>query len=116
MLDYKTGSSVPTKAAMDQHLQLAVYQVAVEHGAFEAGTDSAGAAILRLSKKAPRDNVPLTQRPLAEQDDPGWAQDVVAQVADGMAGASVQAVAGEHCKFCPVRSSCPVQPEGDVVS
>ncbi len=116
VLDYKTGSSVPTKAAMDQHLQLAVYQVAVEHGAFEAGTDSAGAAILRLSKKAPRDNVPLTQRPLAEQDDPGWAQDVVAQVADGMAGASVQAVAGEHCKFCPVRSSCPVQPEGDVVS
>jgi len=121
VLDYKTGSAAPTRAAMDEHLQLAVYQVAVEHGAFDgapldAGSESAGAAILRLHRSAPKDNAPLTQRPLAEQDDPGWAQIVVEQVADGMAGTSVSAVAGDHCKFCPVRSSCPVQPEGDVVS
>ncbi|GAA1886611.1 ATP-dependent helicase [Lapillicoccus jejuensis] len=117
VLDYKTGSTTPSQRTIDDHLQLAVYQLAVEQGGFEEhGTESAGAAILRLGRNAPADNPPIVQRPLAEHDDPGWAEEVVHRVADGMAGASVLATAGQHCQFCPVRTSCPLQPEGRVLS
>ncbi|MEO9152139.1 MAG: PD-(D/E)XK nuclease family protein, partial [Lapillicoccus sp.] len=117
VLDYKTGTSAPTRAAVEVHPQLATYQVATEHGAFpEEGRESAGAAILRLGKKAPKDNAPMVQRPLADQDDPGWADELIAETADGMSGSGFTATQSLLCTFCPVRSSCPVQPEGEVLT
>ena len=116
VLDYKTGSSAPTKAAVLVHPQLATYQVATEHGGFDEGRESAGAAILRLGKKAPKDNAPMEQPPLADQEDPHWAEELIALTAEGMSGAVVVATQGTQCLYCPVKSSCPVQPEGDVLT
>ncbi len=116
VLDYKTGSSKPTTAQVPAHPQLGTYQLAVERGAFAAeGTTSAGAVLLHLGKAAgPVKPAPAAQvqPPLAEQDDPDWAERLIAQTADGMGGARFPATPGTWCTFCPVRTSCPAQPEG----
>ena len=118
VLDYKTGSSKPKADEVATHPQLGTYQLAIEHGAFTGdGTASAGAALLHLGKAAGTKPVPLSQAqpPLSEQDDPEWAARLVAATADGMGGAQFPATPGTWCTFCPVRTSCPAQPEGDTL-
>ncbi|MDQ6715280.1 MAG: PD-(D/E)XK nuclease family protein, partial [Actinomycetota bacterium] len=116
VLDYKTGSATVSKAKLGQHPQLATYQVATEHGAFrDEGSTSAGAALLQLGKAALKTVAPQVQPPLAESDDPGWAERLVTDTAEGMGGAEFVAVVGDWCTFCPVRSSCPAQAEGDTI-
>ncbi len=120
VLDYKTGGSKPTTAEVPEHPQLGTYQLAVERGAFAAeGSTSAGAALLHLGKAAgtatkaqPLEQV---QAPLTEHEDPGWAERLVTETADGMGGSRFPATPGSWCTFCPVRTSCPAQPEGDTV-
>ncbi|MTB73356.1 AAA family ATPase [Arsenicicoccus sp. MKL-02] len=111
VVDIKTGRSAPTQAELAEHAQLAAYQAAVEAGAFPAGTGSAGAALLQLGgdRRAPRVQ---PQAPVVDAADPGWARDLVESTAEGMAGASFPATPGDHCSYCPVRRSCPAQPEG----
>lgn len=117
VLDYKTGSSSPPKKTIDDHPQLATYQVATERGAFAPdGSRSAGAALLQLGKAATKANAPIVQTPLSEQPDPERAQRLVIETADGMSGSDFVAVQGTWCKYCPVKSSCPVQPEGEVLT
>ena len=116
VLDYKTGSSRVSKEKLARHPQLATYQVATEHGAFaDEGSASAGAALLQLGKAANKTNSPQEQPPLSDAEDPRWAEQLVADTADGMGGADFVAVVGEWCKFCPVKASCPAQPEGDTI-
>src|SRR6185436_1196609 len=116
VVDLKTGSGKPSKAELVHNAQLGAYQAAVEHGAFaDHGTVSAGAALLQLGKAAGAKTTLQEQAPLSADDDPGWAQDLVTDTAEGMAGSSFQAMIGPACTFCSVRSSCPAQPEGRVI-
>ena len=57
----------------------------------------------------------LPQPPLASSDDPTWARALVEQTAEGMGAGEFRAAQGKACETCPVRSSCPVQPEGDAL-
>ena len=57
-----------------------------------------------------------TQPALADADDPGWARDLVLEVAEGMAGSAFEAVDNKYCTRCPVRTSCPVQDDGRQVT
>jgi len=116
VVDLKTGSSKPSKPELVHNAQLGAYQAAVEHGAFaELGTVSAGAALLQVGKAAGVKTTLQEQQPLSADDDPGWAQALVSNTAEGMAGCDFLATVGPACTFCPVRSSCPVQPEGRVI-
>ncbi|MEO6143529.1 MAG: ATP-dependent DNA helicase, partial [Dermatophilaceae bacterium] len=116
VVDLKTGSSKPGKVDLLHHAQLGAYQVAVEHGAFpDHGSVSAGAALLQLGKAAGAKTTLQEQAPLSGDDDPGWAQALVTETADGMAGSQFVATVGPACTFCSVRSSCPAQPEGRVI-
>ncbi|MHB8275037.1 MAG: RecB family exonuclease, partial [Dermatophilaceae bacterium] len=116
VVDLKTGSAKPAKGDLLRNPQLGAYQVAVEHGAFaEHGTVSAGAALLQVGKAAGVKTTLQTQAPLSTDDDPGWAQALVTDTAQGMAGSDFLATIGPACTFCAVRSSCPVQPEGRVI-
>ena len=112
--------------------QLGVYQLAIQAGGFtdrpEDGPDdgpegrgpvSAGGELVMLG--VPRAKLPVRRQPPlpAEGDEPGelsWARELLDQVADGMAGADFVAQQGPHCRNCPVRTSCPVQPEGRTVT
>lgn len=118
IVDLKTGKSKPTRAELAEHGQLGAYQVAVEEGGFAGlGDRSAGAALVFIGKGGLSGLKPgvLPQPPLARSDDPGWARALVEQTAEGMGGAQFRASQGKACETCPVRSSCPVQPEGDAL-
>ena len=115
IVDLKTGTSKPTRADLAEHGQLGAYQVAVEEGGFpQLGERSAGAALVFIGKGGLSGLQPsvMTQEPLARTADPSWARVLVEATADGMGAATFTASHGT-CRTCPVRSSCPVQPEGD---
>jgi hypothetical protein len=56
------------------------------------------------------------QGALAEDQEPGWAKDLVETVAAGMAGPLFQARVNPGCRTCPVSSCCPVHPDGEQVT
>jgi superfamily I DNA/RNA helicase/RecB family exonuclease len=117
VVDLKTGTSKPRKAELARHPQLGVYQLAVALGAFadEHGlSEPGGASLLQLKKGKEADE--QAQAPLAEDDDPGWAHELVTRVVEGMSGAQFPATVNEHCaRSCAVRASCPAWPEGQGV-
>jgi superfamily I DNA/RNA helicase/RecB family exonuclease len=116
VVDLKTGSSKPGRGDLLRHAQLGAYQVAIEHGAFaEHGSVSAGAALLHLGKAAGVKTTLQEQVPLSQDEDPEWADALVTDTAEGMAGSEFAATIGAMCTFCAVRSSCPAQPEGRVI-
>ena len=122
VIDYKTGSSKPKAEEIARHPQLGAYQLAVEQGGFEQGgfeqlgSRSAGAALLHVGKAANQSTTLQVQRPLREDpDDPAWVETLVAETADGMAGASFHASIGEWCSQCGLKAACPAQPEGRVL-
>ncbi len=116
VVDYKTGSSKPKNDELDRHPQLGAYQLGVEQGAFpEHGTRSAGAALLQVGKGALVRTTLQQQPALTEDHEPGWAAELVATTAEGMAGSTFSATVGEWCTQCQVRASCPAQPEGRVL-
>lgn len=112
VIDLKTGSSKPTAAEMPTNPQLGAYQVAVAEGAFNQGSTSGGAALVQVGKAAGKSAATQVQAPLAEQDDPRWAYELIEQTADGMAAATFTAHLNKRCRTCPVLKSCPLQPEG----
>lgn len=117
IVDLKTGTSKPTRADLAGHGQLGTYQVAVEEGGFpELGERSAGAALVFIGKGGLSGLQPavMSQEPLTSAADPSWARSLVEATADGMGAATFTASQGT-CRTCPVRSSCPVQPEGDAL-
>ncbi len=92
--------------------------MAVEEGGFPGlGEHSAGAALVFIGKGGLSGLKPSVkaQAPLELSDDPTWARTLVEQTAEGMGASEFRAAQGKACETCPVRSSCPVQPEGDAL-
>ncbi len=113
VVDLKTGSAKPGRDEVRRHGQLGAYQLAVAEGAFaEHGTASAGAALLQLGKAANVATTLQVQRPLDEDDEPGWARALLDRTAEAMAGAVFAATPGSHCGTCQVKDACPAQAEG----
>ena len=83
----------------------------------DLGEHSAGAALVFIGKGGLSGGKPSvkTQPPLERSDDPTWARALVEQTAEGMGASAFRAAQGKACETCPVRSSCPVQPEGDAL-
>jgi superfamily I DNA/RNA helicase/RecB family exonuclease len=119
IVDLKTGSGRPADADLDRNPQLGVYQLAVLLGAFERFglTDPGGAELVQVGKAGLKAEVKVQrQRALADDTDPGWAASLVETVAEGMAGPLFRAAANPGCRVCPVRSCCPVHPDGGQVT
>ena len=116
VIDYKTGSSKPKASDVPRHGQLGAYQLAVTEGGFEdvdVPQSASGAALLHVGKAAGKATTIQVQPPLAQDEDPGWAQRLVVDTGELMGGATFVATpSDELCRTCPVRSSCPAQPEG----
>jgi RecB family exonuclease len=119
VIDLKTGGTAPREDELDRHPQLGVYQLAVLLGAFEQFglTEPGGAELVQVGKAAgvtARAKV-QRQQALAEDPEPGWAQELVDTVATGMAGPVFRATVNPGCRTCPVVSCCPVHPDGEQV-
>jgi RecB family exonuclease len=111
VIDLKTGGSAPSAKDTAEHAQLAAYQVAVEVGAFPEGMVPGGAEIVALGTTS-GDAVVREQPPLAQADDPRWAEALVLRAASAMAASTVSAVVNDSCGYCAVRTSCPVSGKG----
>ncbi|MGH3418582.1 MAG: PD-(D/E)XK nuclease family protein, partial [Streptosporangiaceae bacterium] len=119
VVDLKTGGSAPREDELGRHPQLGVYQLAVLLGAFERFglAEPGGAELVQVGKAAGVTLRAKVQRQgaLAEDDEPGWAKDLVETVAAGMAGPVFEARVNPGCRTCPVAACCPVNPEGEQV-
>jgi RecB family exonuclease len=107
VVDLKTGASQPRAAELDRNAQLGVYQLAIEAG----GEPSGGAELVQLGARTKRVTV-QHQRPLGEDEDPGWARELVETVAEGMAAGQFPATVNPRCRMCELRRCCPAQLEG----
>lgn len=120
VVDFKTGTSKVRDADLPLHPQLGTYQLAVQHGAFDRLTggvrDSGGATLVQLQAHSRGNARDQLQLPLGDAEDPGWAESLLTETADGMAGASFTAEENPWCGFCPARVCCPVHSDGAQVS
>jgi superfamily I DNA/RNA helicase/RecB family exonuclease len=120
VVDLKTGGSAPREDELGRHPQLGVYQLAVILGAFERFglAEPGGAELVQVGKAAGVTLRAKVQRQgaLADDEEPGWAKDLVETVAAGMAGPVFEARVNPGCRTCPVASCCPVNPEGEQVT
>lgn len=109
VVDLKTGAGKPTRAEVPRLPQLGAYQVAVNRGAFAShGADSAGAALLQLGRAAGTQVTLQVQDSLDRDPEPGWAENLLAQVAEGMAADRFEARLSDACRTCPAADSCPL--------
>jgi hypothetical protein len=108
---------------VQRHVQLGVYQYAVDHGAVDelAGGDgpavSGGAELVQLG--LPDGDSAVVQQQPAYDDDAPERVGLRAQLERAAAlvrGETFPAVAGDHCRDCDFRSICPVQGAGSVTS
>ncbi|WP_222266456.1 ATP-dependent helicase [Modestobacter marinus] len=116
VVDLKTGKTPPR--TVEDHGQLAAYQVAVAEGAFaEHGTVPGGAALLQVGgvQKAAKEH---HQPPLPADVGPRetWAGQLIAEVGEGMGGGSFAARTDTDCERCAFRRSCPMQESGRQVT
>ncbi|WP_344248481.1 PD-(D/E)XK nuclease family protein [Isoptericola hypogeus] len=112
--DLKTGRNAPSRAKATEHPQLGAYQLAVSEGALDLpeGTRSAGARLVYVGTPTVAPTVRAQPGLPVEADGSSWARALVEGAADTMAAARFTARENDLCTVCPVRRSCPVQPEG----
>ena len=117
VVDLKTGKNAVSRDEAARHAQLGAYQLAVEAGAFDevSGGDRTGGAALVYVGTDNKDYTTRDQHPLPDDPEPTWAADLVAGVAEAVRRSAMVAEAGDMCRHCAVRRSCPVQDEGRVV-
>ncbi len=119
VVDLKTGSTPVPSTDLDRHPQLGVYQLAVLLGAFERFglTEPGGAELIQVGNASLSARVRVQpQQALTGDPEPDWARDLVETVAAGMAGPLFEARVNPGCRNCPVRSCCPVHPDGEQVT
>jgi ATP-dependent exoDNAse (exonuclease V) beta subunit len=119
VVDLKTGSTPVSSTDLDRHPQLGVYQLAVLLGAFERFglTEPGGAELIQVGNASLSARVRIQpQQALTDDPEPDWARDLVETVAAGMAGPLFEARVNPGCRNCPVRSCCPVHPDGEQVT
>jgi superfamily I DNA/RNA helicase/RecB family exonuclease len=119
IVDLKTGSSRPPDGDLDRNPQLGVYQLALMLGAFEQFglVEPGGAELVQVGKAGLKAEVKVQrQRALGDDPEPGWAARLVETVAAGMTGPVFGATVNPGCRVCPVRTCCPVHPDGAQVA
>jgi RecB family exonuclease len=122
VVDLKTGRRPPSNKAVEGHLQLALYQYAVDHGAVDGLLDSpaeaGGAELVQLGLI---DGGPsAVVQPQSVQPEEGQARDDLraglARTALLLRSETFPAVAGDQCRDCSFVPICPIKSAGPVTS
>jgi superfamily I DNA/RNA helicase len=131
LIDFKTSATLPSRDAVNEHLQLALYQAAVMAGAVTGAVSTestlgdageplvAGAALVELRhelKKEPGQPRVLEQPPLSTHASPEWFIDAVADAVAVVRDEDFTPRPGKHCSYCAFTRLCPTQMEGEEVS
>jgi ATP-dependent exoDNAse (exonuclease V) beta subunit len=126
VVDLKTSKNKPTGPAVQRHVQLGVYQYAVDHGAVDelvADRDpdrpatSGGAELVQLGL-TDGDAAVVQQQPPFPDDGPERTalRAHLDRAAELVRAETFPAVAGDHCRDCTFVSICPIQGAGSVTS
>lgn len=110
IVDYKTGSSVATKAEAAESIQLGLYLLAAAHDPVLSAIGTPVAADYWYLYDA------VTRRSLTTRSfdlaNVAAIIERLEQIAAGIAADDWRPAPGEHCVRCPVRRACPAMPEG----
>jgi superfamily I DNA/RNA helicase/RecB family exonuclease len=117
VVDIKTGTATaPTKRQVEEHLQLAIYQLAVSRGAFEGiGLRTPGGAELLQLRLKDRTTVLAQSQPAPAPAAPGeltGIEVVLDQAAGAIRAEHFPPRPGEGCRTCGFTRCCPAQAEG----
>jgi RecB family exonuclease len=120
VVDLKTTKDKPTGPQLQRHVQLGVYQYAVDHGAVDllapdGHGESGGAELVHLG--LPDGDAAVVQQQPAYDDDGDERATLRAQMerASSLVRAETfPAVAGDHCRDCDFKPMCPIQGSGSV--
>ncbi len=116
LIDFKTMRHPPSARAVEQDTQLAMYQLAVRHGALGelvVEPEVRGAALVQLrvdSRDAPGQPRVQEQAPLG--DDPGWLIADIGTAVNRVRAEDFPAVASSACRTCAFIVACPAHIEG----
>jgi RecB family exonuclease len=119
VVDLKTGRGKPSNKSVESHLQLGLYQYAVDRGAVEElapGARAGGAELVQLGLTDGGETAVVQAQ--AVQPDGGPARTELrgrlAHSAALLRAESFPAVAGQHCRDCQFVPVCPIKSAGSV--
>lgn len=121
VVDLKTGRTKPSNKSVEGHLQLGLYQLAVDHGAVgEIAPDAraGGAELVQLGLLDGGDAAVVQVQDVQADDGPGRTalRDQLRHTASLLRAESFPAVAGQHCRDCGFVPICPIKSAGSVTS
>jgi RecB family exonuclease len=115
VVDLKTSKTAPTEAAVAEHPQLGVYQLAVSAGALDERVgrhvESGGAELVQL-RKALRTGAKVQHQAAPDDEHPLPAIDQVARAVATLRDEQFLATVGPRCGYCEFHDSCPAQLAG----
>jgi hypothetical protein len=122
VVDLKTQKTAPTGPGVQRHVQLGVYQYAVDHGAVDPLTPggharSGGAELVQLGLPD-GDSAVVQGQPAFPDDGPerSTLRAGMERAASLVRQEVFPAIAGDHCRDCDFRPICPIQGAGSVTS
>ena len=110
IVDYKTGSTTPTRPEAAESLQLGFYVLAGREDARVADRGEVAGAEMSVPWTSRRQKS-LKRMEFDMANLPAVAERMAA-VAGGIASEDWTPRTGDHCDRCPVRTVCPAWPEG----
>jgi len=121
VVDLKTGRTKPSNKAVESHVQLGLYQYAVDHGAIdELAPDarSGGAELVQLGILDDSTAAVVQSQDVQPEDGPDRSllRDRLRHTASLLRAEEFPAVAGQHCRDCSFVPICPIKGAGSVTS
>ncbi len=119
VVDLKTGRTKPPTKGVENHLQLGLYQLAVDHGAVaELAPEAAagGAELVQLGLTDGGETAVVQAQGVQPDDGPGRAElrQRLEHTASLLRSESFPAQAGQHCRECHFVPICPIKSAGSV--
>lgn len=123
VVDLKTGRGKPSDTSVRTHVQLALYQYAVDHGALDVDPAlpphrAGGAELVQLGLTDGGPDATVQPQPVQDEDGPERAElrARLAHAASLIREERFPAVAGQQCRTCTFVSLCPAKSAGSVVA
>lgn len=121
VVDLKSGRTKPSNKAVESHVQLGLYQYAVDHGAvteLAPGARAGGAELVQLGLTDGGESAVVQAQDAQPEDGP--ARDDLrlrlGHAASLLRRETFPAVAGQHCRDCGFVAICPIKSAGSVTN